>query len=238
MENVAPFEITQEYFDRLKEALENKDAAYITESLSAVKHEDISTLLESFSSEDSKYIVGLLDDETAADIIGDLEEIFREKFLAVFAPEEIAVYIELIETDDAADILNELPVKIREEVIANIQNEEKAKFIIELLRYEEDCAGGLMAKELIKANLNWNVVQCIEEIRRQAENVEKIFSVYVVDDDDKFLGRVSLKKIILSNARNHIADIYERIPSQYTHISGMMKWLISCRNTILKLSLS
>jgi len=218
LENVAPFEITQEFFDRFKEAVEHKDAAYIKDTLVDVKHEDVSALLDTFSPEDSKYVLGLLDTETAADIIGDLEEDTRERFLSVFPPEEIASYIELMETDDAADILNELPVKVREEVIANIQNLEKANYIIELLRYEEDCAGGLMAKELIKANLNWNVVQCIEEIRRQAEDIEKIYSVYVVDDQDKLLGRVSLKKIILSNARNRIADIYDSdIIAVYTY---------------------
>ena len=213
-----PFEITQEFFESFKEAVETRNAAFITESLSNVKHEDVSALLESFSSEDSKFVLQLLDNETAADIIGDLEEDTREKFLSVFTAEEIATYIELIETDDGADILNELPVKVREEVIASIQNDEKAKFIIELLRYEEDCAGGLMAKELIKANLNWNVVQCVEEIRRQAENIEKIYSVYVVDNEDRLLGRVSLKKIILANARNKIADIYDKdIIAVYTY---------------------
>jgi magnesium transporter len=126
-----------------------------------------------------------------------------------------------METDDAADILNDLPVKVREEVIANVDNHEKATQIIELLRYDEDCAGGLMAKELIKANVNWNVVQCVEEIRRQAENVEKIFSVYVVDDADKLLGRVSLKEIVLARSSAKIADIYNsEVISVYTYQKG------------------
>jgi len=218
MENIASFELTQEYLERIREAVEEKDARFIRESLANVRHEDVSALLEEFNAEQSKFVLELLDKEVASDVIGDLDEDTRSKFLSIFDPQEIAEYIEEIETDDAADILNDLPVKIREEVIANIQNTEKANYIVELLRYDEDCAGGLMAKELIKANVNWNVVECIDEIRRQAENVEKIYAVYVVDNDDRLIGRVSLKEIILAKSNAKIADIYnEEVISVYTY---------------------
>ncbi|MCK5703090.1 MAG: magnesium transporter, partial [Cyclobacteriaceae bacterium] len=157
MEKLAPFELTQDYLERFREAVENRDDVFIRESLKLVRHEDVSALLEEFSAEQSKYVLELLEKEVASDVIEDLDEDTRAKFLTVFNSEEIAEYIEKIETDDAADILNDLPVKVREEVIANIENSEKASYIIELLRYDEDCAGGLMAKELIKANVNWNV---------------------------------------------------------------------------------
>jgi magnesium transporter len=145
----------------------------------------------------------------AADIINELDPDVRSKFLKNLESGKINAMIDHLQTDDAVDIINELPVKLREEVVAGIENEERAIYIIDLMRYEEDCAGGLMAKELIKANLNWNVVQCIDEIRRQAENVEKIYSVYVVDDNDILLGRTSLKKIILANNKTLIKNIYE-----------------------------
>lgn len=218
MEKVAPFELTQYYLERFRDAVENQNDALIRESLASVRHEDVSTLLEEFNAMQSKYVLELLEKKIASDVIEDLDEDTRTKFLAAFNPEEIAVYIDEIETDDAADILNDLPIKVREEVIANIKNNEKANFIIELLRYDEDCAGGLMAKELIKANVNWNVVQCIEEIRRQAENVEKIYSVYVVDDNELLLGRVALKEIVLARSNAKIADIYNsEIISVYTY---------------------
>ncbi len=218
MENVVSFELTQEYLEKFREAVENLDDAFIRESLESVRHEDVSALLEEFNAEQSKYVLELLEKEIASDVIEDLDEDKRAKFLTVFNAEEIAQYIEGMETDDAADILNDLPVKVREEVIANLENKEKANYIIELLRYDEDCAGGLMAKELIKANVNWNVVQCVEEIRRQAENVEKIYGVYVVDDNDKLLGRVSLKEIIIARPSTKISDIYNsEIISVYTY---------------------
>ena len=218
MEEIVSFELTQEYLERFREAVDNQDETFIRESLNTVRHEDVSALLEEFNAEQSKYVLELLEKEVASDVIEDLDEDTRAKFLSVFNSEEIAEYVEGMETDDAADILNDLPVKVREEVIANLDNHEKASHIIELLRYDEDCAGGLMAKELIKANVNWNVVQCVGEIRRQAENVEKIYSVYVVDDADKLLGRVSLKDIVLARSNTKIADIFNsEVISVYTY---------------------
>jgi len=102
--------------------------------------------------------------------------------------------------------LNELPIKMREEVISYV---EEPQDVMDLLHYDEDCAGGLMAKELVRANINWTVVECIEEIRRQAENVEKIYSIYVIDDNDVLLGRVGIKKLVLNPSNTKIADIYE-----------------------------
>lgn len=220
METNVTFELSQSYLEQFREAVEQHDVAFIRNSLDGVKSEDISALLEEFDAEDSRYVLELLDHQVGADIISMLDEDHRVKFLAHFTPEELAAYLDLIETDDAADILQQLEVKTREEIIANLQNEEKARYIVELLRYEEDVAGGLMAKELIRANVNWNVVQCVEEIRRQAENVEKFYSVYVVDDGDRLLGIVPLKEIILSNARTRIADIFDPdIVSVYTYQS-------------------
>lgn len=210
MEELITFELSKEYIDRLEEAIDQGDDTFIIQSLDSVNSIDISSVLNELDTKKSKYVIDLLDDELAANIINDIDPDIRSKFLQIFETERINDFLNFLETDDAVDIINELPVKLREEVIAGIENEERASYIIDLMRYEEDCAGGLMAKELVKANLNWNIVQCIEEIRRQAENLEKIYSVYVVDNDDILLGRTSLKKIILSDNKTLIKDIYER----------------------------
>ncbi|MEO1049440.1 MAG: magnesium transporter [Bacteroidota bacterium] len=214
------FELSKEYLDHFKEAVDSQNVTFIKDSLSDAMPEDISALLNEFDSEESKYVLDLLDDEVGADIIKGLEEDTRTKFFKIFEPAEISKFVNLLDSDDGVDILNDLPVKTREEVIALLDNKEKEAYILDLMRYEDDCAGGLMAKELIKANFNWTVVQCIEEIRRQAESVEKIYSVYVVDDQDKLLGRVSLKEMILANDNKHISDIYEKdIISVETYMS-------------------
>ena len=209
MDEITTFELSREYIDRLKEAIETEDNQFIISSLDGIDPRDISSVLDELDTESSKIVLDLLDDEIAANIINELDPDDRSKFLKSVEADWINAMLDHLETDDAVDIINELPVKLREEVVAGIENEERAAYIIDLMRYEEDCAGGLMAKELIKANLNWNVVQCIDEIRRQAENVQKIYSVYVVDDNDILLGRTSLKRIILANNKTLIKNIYE-----------------------------
>ena len=209
MEELTTFELSREYIDRLKEAIEAEDNQLIVSSLQGVDPRDISSVLDELDLDSAKYVLDLLNDDTAAYIINELDPDVRSKFLKNVDPEKINRMLDSLETDDAVDIINELPVKLREEIIAGIENEERAAYIVDLMRYEEDCAGGLMAKELVKANLNWNVVQCIDEIRRQAENVQKIYSVYVVDDNDILLGRTSLKRIILATNKILIRDIYE-----------------------------
>lgn len=208
MEQIVQFELNNEFRERFQQAVDEQDIEFIKQTLDGVKPADISSLLHEFDTEDSKYVIDQLGSEIRAEIINDLDDDIREKFLKAFDPPEITSIVNHLDSDDAVDILNELPVKEREEVIAGLDNQEKEANILDLLRYEEDVAGGLMAKELIKANVNWTVVQCIEEIRRQAESVQKLYSVYVVDDNERLLGRVSLKRIILSTDKTKIADIY------------------------------
>ncbi|MDN5202935.1 magnesium transporter [Fulvivirgaceae bacterium BMA10] len=205
----AQFELSKEYLEKLKNAIDGDDKDFIKTTMDGVNHADISSVLEEFNSADSKFVIDLLDVEVGANIISDLDDDTQKSFLKEFDSVEIAKFIDYLDSDDSADILNELPLKARQEVISKIENQEKTANILELLRYEEDSAGGLMAKEMIRANINWTVVQCIEEIRRQAGNVQKIYSVYVVDNKDKLLGRVSLKRIILADDNKKIADIYE-----------------------------
>jgi len=203
------FELTEEYLETIKEAIASQDNAYLTEQMHDLYPADISSILDDLGTDESKYILQLLNKPLGAEIIRDMDEEVRTDFIKVFTPEEIAEYINYINSDDAVDILNELPIQAREEVIAFVRSKEKASNIKDLLRNEEDCAGGLMAKELIKANINWTVTQCIEEIRRQSRKVDKIYSVYVVDDFGKLLGIVSLKKMLLADDEAHIADIYD-----------------------------
>lgn len=209
MEAVTTFELSLEFKDRFQQALDEKDAAFIKSSLDGVNPADISALLDEFDSEECKYVFDLLTPETGAQILEDLEEDVREEFIKEFSATDLASFVELMDSDDGTDILYEMAVADRNEVIRQISDEEKASNLMELLEYDEDVAGGLMAKELIKANLNWSISQCIEEIRLQAENVQKIYSVYVVDDRENLLGKVGIKNLILAKAGSKVADIYD-----------------------------
>ena len=203
------FELSKEYLERFQQALDEQDDAFITSSLEGINPADITALLYEFDSEECRYVFTVLPKDIDAAILNDLEDDVRADFISEFSPEELAEFLEFLDSDDCADILYQMSIKKREEVIKFIDNEEKAAHIMDLLRYDEDVAGGLMAKEMIKANINWSIVQCIEEIRKQAENVQKMYSVYVVDDLGKLVGKVSLKRLILAGDKAKIADIYD-----------------------------
>jgi magnesium transporter len=210
VQELVQFELSKEFVDRFQQALDERDQKFILETLQDINPADISALLYEFSSEESKYALNLLPIEVQSEIINDLDPDTRKGFLKIYEPQEITVFVNLLNSDDAADILNELPVKTREEVLASLDSELRAQ-VTDLLRYEENVAGGLMAKELIKVRDNWTVVQCIEEIRKQAENVDKFYAVYVVDENDKLQGRVSLKDLVLSlaDSRKIVSAIIE-----------------------------
>jgi magnesium transporter len=203
------FELTKEFRDRFQQALDERDHAFIYESLRDVKPADITSLLYEFNGEESKYVLDLLPLEVRSKIINDLDSDTRKSFLrSNYEASEIAAIVNYLDSDDVADILNELPIKTSEEIIAQLDPDLRSQ-VIDLLRYEENVAGGLMAKELIKAKDYWTVVQCVDEIRKQAENVTKFYAVYVVDDQDRLLGRVSLQKLILSESKTIVKDICE-----------------------------
>lgn len=208
-ESAIEFELTKEFRDRFQQALDAGDAAFIQESLMGVKAADITALLYEFNAAESKYVMDLLSIELQAEIINDLDGDTRSNYLKVYEAPEIAVFLNQLDSDDVADILHELPVKVREQVLSHLDKELRIQ-VTELLRYEENVAGGLMAKELIKARVHWTVVQCIDEIRKQAENVSKFYAVYVVDDADHLMGRAALQDLIISDARTVVGDICER----------------------------
>jgi magnesium transporter len=203
------FSLTNEFREDLKIAIENKDVRFIKSSFEGVSPADITELLYEFDSAQSKYVVDNIDFETASKIISELDEDTRQIFLTNFESAEIAKYLEIIDSDDGADILSELSPEVRNETILLISDKEKSKNLKDLLQYDDDVAGGLMAKELVKCNINWKINQCIDLIKKQAEKVSRIYSVYVTDNKGELLGKVSLKDIIVASDNSRIKDIYD-----------------------------
>ncbi|GAB2997661.1 magnesium transporter [Cyclobacterium sediminis] len=221
MEELNSFELSKEYLEALRENIESENVAFIQESMLDINKADVAAILDELDMMEALFVLRALDPDFSADILNELDEDPQYKVIKAMPPEELATLIDHMDSDDAVDILNQLVVNDREAVISHLEVKEKSLYIIELLRYDEDSAGGLMAKEIIKANLNWTVVQTIDEIRRQAENVEKIFSIYVVDNKEQLLGRVALKKLILASSNTKVADLYEEnIISVPTYMEG------------------
>lgn len=204
------FELTKEYLEHIQATIEAQDDATLRAEMEELYPADISGILYELDTESAKYLLALLDRKVGAEILTNLEEIDRKEFLQSFTSQELTNYIDEMDSDDAVDILNEQPIQTREEVIALLQDREQARFIVDLLHYDEDVAGGLMQKELIKININLTVNECIEEIRQQAENVENVYVVYVVDNTDTLQGIVSLKRVVLARTNTRIVDILEK----------------------------
>ncbi len=194
--------------EELKQYIRQKNIAGIKKTLDGLHPADIAELLDELDFDDALFIIRLLDSEITADIIAELDDDLQEKILKRLSAKEIAEEIEELETDEAADIIAELPEDKKEEVISHIDDKEHAKDIVELLRYDEDTAGGLMGKEFIKVNENWNVLRSVAEMRKQAEDVERVHTIYVVDDDDILKGRLSLKKLLTTSTRTPIKEVY------------------------------
>lgn len=202
------FEVSISILKRVSEYINVKNDVALTDFLKEMHHADVAEILDELSFKQSIYIIKLLDSETTSEVLMDLDEDVREKILANLSAKEIAEEIDELDTDDAADIISELPEERKEAVMLEIEDHEHAKDIVELLRYDEDTAGGLMAKELVKVNENWTVIKCVKEMRLQAEEVTRVHSIYVVDNEGKLKGRLSLKDLLVTEARTNISEIY------------------------------
>ncbi|WP_132705122.1 magnesium transporter [Winogradskyella wandonensis] len=201
------FQVTNELLENVQHLIANNDDKPLKTLLSEFHYADIAEILDELNFEDAIYIIKLLDSETTSDILTELDEDVREKILENLSAKEIAEEVEELDSDDAADIIGELSEERQEAVISQIEDEEHKAEIQELLAYDEDTAGGLMAKELVKVYGTWTVAGCIRRIRGQAKDVTRVHSIYVVNKEEKLIGRLSLKDLITAKSEEKIADI-------------------------------
>ncbi|RZJ36017.1 MAG: magnesium transporter [Flavobacterium sp.] len=204
------FRISKELIEQLEQLIDSKSDTQLETLLNDMHHADIAEILDELDIEDATYIFRLLESEKTAEILLELEDDLRENILKRLSPKEIAEEIDELETNDAADIIAELSQHRKEEVISELQDVEHAKDIVDLLRYDEDTAGGIMHKELVKVNENWNVLTCVKQMRIQAENISRVHSIYVVDDEDRLKGRLSLKDLLTTSTKTPISEVYIR----------------------------
>lgn len=205
---MTPFKLTEELIAQIEELIENQRDTNLKTLLDDVHYADVAEIINELNEEEATYLIKLLDSRKTSDVLTELDENVRESILGNLSSKEIAGELGELDTDDAADIVGELPQEIVQEVISEIEDREHAKDIVDLLRYDENSAGGLMAKELVKVRENWNVLTCVKEMRAQAENVTRVHSIYVVDEEDKLIGRLSLKDLLTTSTKTHIKDVF------------------------------
>jgi magnesium transporter len=202
------FKVSKDLINQLEQLIQEKNDQQLEVLLNDLHHADIAEILDQLEFEEATYIFNVLDSEKTAEILLELEDDLRENILKGLSAKEIAEEIDELDSDDAADIIAELSQSKKAEVIQELEDAEHAKDIVDLLRYDDNTAGGLMGKELVKVNENWNVLTCVKEMRQQAENVTRVHSIYVVDDDDKLKGRLSLKDLLTTSTKTPISEVY------------------------------
>ncbi len=202
------FEITKELIQNISQFIKKGQDQQLKTVLNDLHYADIAEILEELKLEQSTYLIKLLDSEKTSDSLMELEEDMRDSILKNLSPKEIAEELEEMDTDDAADVIAELPEDRQEAVISKIEDESHVEHIVELLSYDEDTAGGLMAKELVKVKETWSVTGCVRNMRSQAKNVTRVHSIYVVDKADRLIGRLSLKDLLVADTKAKIRDIY------------------------------
>ncbi|MDE6153466.1 MAG: magnesium transporter [Muribaculaceae bacterium] len=205
-------EFTAEYLDRIKEIIADRHEEEARKLLADMHPADIAELYQELDIEEAEYLYKLLDDETAADVLMELDEDDRRQLLSGMQAEDIARQIDHLDTDEAVDLIQELDEEERDEILSHIDDVEQAGDIIDLLKYDEDTAGGLMGTEMIVVNENWSMPECIKQMRMQAEEMDEIYYVYVVDNDNRLRGILPLKKLITHPSVSKIKHVMEEDP--------------------------
>ena len=202
------FKLSNELINNISNLILRKNNKEIKNIVKNLHYADLAELVNELSFNNSVYLIKLIDSDKTSDVLTELDDDVREKILKELSEKEIAVEIKELDSDDAVDILSELPEEKKEKVISLIKDENITENIRELLKYDEDSAGGLMAKELISVNENWSVLKCLREIRKQAKDITRVHSIYVLNKKEELIGRLSLKDLIMSPSKKKIKQIY------------------------------
>ena len=202
------FELSNELIEKVSQLISKRKNSEIKKIVDGFHYADLAEIIDELDENQRIYLIKLIDSDKTSDILTELDEDVREKILKTLSPKEIAGEIKEMDSDDAADILDELTDERKEKVISLIKDDNITENIRELLSYDEDSAGGLMAKELISVYENWSVLKCLREIRKQAENITRVHSIYVLNRKNELIGRLSLKDLITSPSKSKIKQIY------------------------------
>ena len=202
------FKINDELISKIKKLIEDNNRDKLLSSLADIHYADLAEIFELLETTEVIFLVKIFDKQKIADALAEIDEDLREIILEKLSAKEIAEKIVELDTDDATDVISKLTEERQERVFSQIKNAELTYDIKELLKYDEDTAGGLMAKELVSVNENLSISKCLDEIRKQAKNVTRVHSIYVVDSKNRLKGRLSLKDVVTAKSRSKVRDIY------------------------------
>jgi len=203
-------DLTKEFLQEIRSRIASDDAPWLKEYVLHLHYADVAEILDQLTNDEAKYVYFLVEDEDLqGDILMELDEDVRDRFIASLSSKEIADQLENLDSDDAADILGELSKDQIQQVIAQMEDDDAAEDIVDLLNYDDDSAGGLMQKEFFQAHVEWTVRRAIMELRKQAEDVEKVYNIFVVNEAEQLVGVLSLKRLIFADTSTTIEELYQ-----------------------------
>ena len=204
------FELTKEFINQIIHALEREDSEFIVKAIHPLHPADIAEVLEIIDLHKAQLLFRLLDETLAAEVLVEIEEDTREQFLTSFSSKEIADSIKKMDSDDATDVIQDLPEELQEEVLNVLKDNNQSSDISILMNYDENSAGGIMDLDFVSANWNWTVKNALQKLREQVENVDQIYTIYVVDSAKKFKGILSLKRFLYAKDDTLIKDLFKK----------------------------
>ena len=175
------FELTKEFIDDVIKAIDEKNSDFLIKIIHPLHPADIAEILDIVNLPQAQYLFRLLQEDLASDVLVEIEEDTRERFLTSLSTEEIAVSLDKMYADDATDVIQDLPEDVQEEVLEALKDDDLQSEISQLLNYDEDSAGGIMDLDFISANWSWTVKNALQKFREQVEDVDQVYTIYVVD---------------------------------------------------------
>ena len=206
------FELTKEFIDDVIQAIDEKNNSLLVDKIHSLHPADIAEVLEIVNLPQAQYLYKLIEEDLASEVLVEIDEDTREEFLNSLSSEEIAESLEKMYADDAADVIQDLPEEVQEEVLEALKDDEHLSEISQLLNYDEDSAGGIMDMDFISANCNWTIKNALKKFREQVEDVDHVYTIYVIDDQKKLLGTLSLKRFLYASDSTLIKDIFQESP--------------------------
>ncbi|MDI6827955.1 MAG: CBS domain-containing protein, partial [Armatimonadota bacterium] len=167
------------------------------EKLSKLHPSDIADIIEQMNPAQRADIIENLDVETAADVLPEASPEIQAEIIEDIDPERASDILEEMDPDEAADILGDLPEERTEELLREMEPSE-AKDVRELLSYEDETAGGLMTTDYVAIPSSMTAQQAIDYLRELKPDAETIYYLYVVNEDKKLVGVISLRDLIVA----------------------------------------
>ena len=206
------FELTKEFIDDVIQAIDEKNNSLLIERIHSLHPADIAEVLDIVDLPQAQYLYKLIEEDLASEVLVEIDEDTREEFLNSLSSEEIAESLEKMYADDATDVIQDLPEDVQEEVLEALKDDEHLSEISQLLNYDEDSAGGIMDMDFISANCNWTIKNALKKFREQVEDVDHVYTIYVIDDQKKLLGTLSLKRFLYASDSSLIKDVFKENP--------------------------